>query len=62
MELIQEMKDHNIPAICTKPYVYCKVFEVNSGALELARLPKFLHAPSTSTYVTTIFASMYAKD
>jgi hypothetical protein len=40
MELIQEMKDHNIPVICTKPYVYCKVFEDNSGALELARLPK----------------------
>ncbi len=24
----------------TKPYVYCKVFEDNSGALELARHPK----------------------
>ncbi len=34
------MKEHNIPVICTKPYVYCKVFEDNSGALELARLPK----------------------
>ena len=40
MELIKEMKSHNIPVICTKPYVYCKVFEDNSGALELARLPK----------------------
>ena len=40
MELIKEMKEHNIPVICTKPYVYCKVFEDNSGALELARLPK----------------------
>jgi hypothetical protein len=40
MELIIEMKDHPIPVICTKPYVYCKVFEDNSGALELARLPK----------------------
>ena len=40
MELIKEMKEHNIPVICTKPHVYCKVFEDNSGALELARLPK----------------------
>jgi hypothetical protein len=40
MELIKEMKEHNIPVICTKPYVYCKAFEDNSGALELARLPK----------------------
>ncbi len=40
MELIKEMKEHDIPVICTKPYVYCKVFEDNSGALELARLPK----------------------
>jgi hypothetical protein len=40
MELIKEMKEHNIPVLCTKLYVYCKVFEDNSGALELARLPK----------------------
>ncbi len=40
MELIKEIEEHNIPVICTKPYVYCKVFEDNSGALELARLPK----------------------
>jgi hypothetical protein len=40
MGLIKEMKERNIPVICTKPYVYCKVFEDNSGALELARLPK----------------------
>ena len=40
MGLIKEMRERNIPVICTKPYVYCKVFEDNSGALELARLPK----------------------
>jgi hypothetical protein len=40
MNLIKEMREQNIPVICTKPYVYCKVFEDNSGALELARLPK----------------------
>ena len=40
MDLIQEMKDRHIPVICSKPYVYCKVFKDNAGALELARLPK----------------------
>jgi hypothetical protein len=40
MLLIQEMKERNFQVICTEPYVYCKVFEDNSGALELARLPK----------------------
>ncbi len=30
----------NIPVICTKPYVYCKIFEDDSGALELAQFPK----------------------
>ncbi len=40
MDLIKEMKERNIPDICTKPYIYCKVFEDDSDALELARLPK----------------------
>ncbi len=40
MDLIQEMKDRHIPVICSKPYVYCNVFEDNAGAMELARLPK----------------------
>jgi hypothetical protein len=40
MFLIQEMKDKGFQVICTKPYIYCKVFEDNLGALELARLPK----------------------
>jgi hypothetical protein len=40
MFLIQEIKAKGFQVICTKPYVYCKVFEDNSGALELARLLK----------------------
>jgi hypothetical protein len=40
MDLIQEMKDRHILVICSKPYIYCKVFNNNAGALELARLPK----------------------
>ncbi len=40
MNLLQEMRERKFQVICNKPYVYCKVFEDNSGALELARLPK----------------------
>jgi hypothetical protein len=40
MELMNEFRERNFKVICTQPQVYCKVFEDNSGALELARLPK----------------------
>jgi hypothetical protein len=40
MNLLQEMRERDFQVICAEPYVYCKVFEDNSGALELARLPK----------------------
>ncbi len=40
MFLVQEIGEKGFQVICTKPYVYCKVFEDNSGAWELARLPK----------------------
>jgi hypothetical protein len=40
MNLLQEMRERDFQVICNEPYVYCKVFEDNSGALELARLPK----------------------
>ncbi len=40
MGLLQEMREQNFNVLCTEPYVYWKVFEDNSGALELARLPK----------------------
>ena len=40
MALVSEMKERKFRVICTEPYVYCKSFEDNSGALELARLPK----------------------
>ena len=39
MELIKEMRERKFEIVNTQPYVYCKVFEDNSGALELARLP-----------------------
>ncbi len=40
MFLVQEICKKGFQVICTKPYVHCKVFEDNSGALELAKLPK----------------------
>jgi hypothetical protein len=40
MNLIQEIREKGFEVVCTEPYVYCKVFKDNSGALELARLPK----------------------
>jgi hypothetical protein len=40
MFLVKEICKKGFQVICTKPYVYCKVFEDNSGVLELARLPK----------------------
>ncbi len=41
MGLLQEMREQNFNVLCTKLYVYCEVFKDNSGALKLARLPKF---------------------
>jgi hypothetical protein len=40
MNLPQEMREQNFKVVCIQPYVYCKVFEDNPGALEIARLPK----------------------
>ncbi|KAL7478529.1 hypothetical protein ACHAW6_004292 [Cyclotella cf. meneghiniana] len=40
MELIKEMRECKFDIVNTQPYVYCKAFEDNSGALEQARLPK----------------------
>jgi hypothetical protein len=40
MNLLQEMREQNFKVACIEPYVYCKVFKDNAGALELVRLPK----------------------
>ena len=37
---MDELKDRGYDLISTEPIVYCKAFEDNSGALEIARLPK----------------------
>ena len=40
MNLLQEFKDHGIATVSVKPRIHCKAYEDNTGALELARLPK----------------------
>jgi hypothetical protein len=40
MNLINKFKQHGFKAINKEPRVYCKAFEDDSGALELAYLPK----------------------
>jgi hypothetical protein len=40
MELLKEIRHHGIDVQYIPPQVHCKVFEDNSGAIELARLPK----------------------
>ena len=41
MELLREMKANGFPIFKTKPKIHCKVFEDNSGALEMAKNHKF---------------------
>ena len=40
MELLKEVKLQGIDVEYQTPVVHCKVFEDNSGAIELVRLPK----------------------
>ena len=40
MELLDEFLARGYTLVSTKPKVYCKAFEDNSGALKIARLPK----------------------
>jgi hypothetical protein len=42
MFLVNKIKTRGFTVIFTIPNVFCKVFKDNSGALELARLPKLL--------------------
>ena len=40
IELVKEMREKSIVSIPQNAKVYCKCFEDNSGALELAKTPK----------------------
>ena len=48
MRLLKEIKKLGFEIQIDPPSVHCKVFEDNSGALELARLPKI--RPRTQAY------------
>ena len=41
MNLLKEMKEKGLPVLDHRPKVHCKVFEDNSGALEIATVHKF---------------------
>ncbi|CAJ1933345.1 unnamed protein product [Cylindrotheca closterium] len=41
MNLLKEMKRHGIPVLDHRPKVHCRVFEDNTGALEMARVHKW---------------------
>lgn len=41
MQLFKEMKQQGMPIASSVARVHCKVFEDNSGALEIAKIPKY---------------------
>jgi len=40
MELVKELKGQGFDMVSTQPTVHCQVFKDNSGALEIAKIPK----------------------
>ncbi len=40
MELVKELKSQGFDMVSTQPMVHCRVFEDNSSALEIAKVPK----------------------
>jgi hypothetical protein len=38
--LMEEARHQGIPVLNATPKIYCKVFEVNAGAIEIANVPK----------------------
>jgi len=40
MELVKELKLQGFNMVSTKPIIHCQVLEDNSGALEIAKVPK----------------------
>jgi len=41
LRLMTEAKEYGVPIDVRQSHIYCKVFEDNSGALEMAKAPKF---------------------
>ena len=62
MNLITEIKFHGHNIVSKASCVHCKAFEDNSGALELAHLPKLGPRTKQSTWSITISMIMSNKD
>ena len=41
IQLLEEIKDNSFPVASTTPKIRCRVFEDNSGALEMAKTHKY---------------------
>ena len=40
MRIVNKLQKHGHPFIYKKPHIYCRVFEDNQGAIEMATVPK----------------------
>ena len=54
LELLKEVISKGIDVHLQPPVIKCQAFEDNSGALEMANLPKIVLKLSTSTFVITV--------
>ena len=61
MALLEEMREHHFQIICEAPCIYCKAFEDNSGALELARPPKLPPRTKHINVCIIIFENMLER-
>ncbi|KAI2513007.1 hypothetical protein MHU86_1298 [Fragilaria crotonensis] len=50
MELVQEMQQHGCGLTATTPHLHCRVFEDNSGAVELASASRIENAPTHASH------------
>ncbi len=51
MWLLEEAYQHGVPVLTKPPKIYCKVFEDNEGAIEIAKIPKM--RPRTTNIFTS---------
>jgi hypothetical protein len=61
MQLVREMNDKDITTYSDVPKVYCKAFEDNGGALEIARMHKMRPCTKHINLVYHHFRSSFKK-
>lgn len=61
MELVKELRNKKIISVSEKAHIYCRCFEDNSGALELARTPKLRPRTKHINIIYHHFRSFVAK-